>query len=168
MGELKYSFVYDKDTAELEAATLTQIVRNVTDCLKTCPEECNLIEFKVFQYFTHYPNDAYALKLKERSPLLANLSVEDVKKSVILLNVNYETMMSTVTEETPAMPFPTLLGNLGGQLGLFLGMSFLSFFEVLEIVFIIVWEFYGSRIRLKKRQKNISINQVDSFNSNRF
>ncbi len=117
------------------------MIRSPSECLKVCPEECDLIEFNVFQYFSYYPNDAYALQLQARSPLLANLSLEDVKESVILLNVNYETMVSTIVEETPAMTFPTLLGNLGGQLGLFLGMSFLSFIELFEILFILVWEF---------------------------
>jgi len=87
----------------------------------------------------------YALELRNRSRLLKNLSVQDIKESVILLNINYETMVSTIIEETPALPFPTLLGNLGGQLGLFLGMSFLSFVELFEMIFIIIWEYFFSK-----------------------
>lgn len=78
--------------------------------------------------------------LRYKHPNLANLSVAEIKDSVALLQVNYETMRSMVIEQTPAQTFPTLLGNLGGQLGLFLGMSFLSFVELFEIIFILSWE----------------------------
>lgn len=122
------------------------MIRNTSECFKKCPEECHQIEYKIFQYFSKYPNDAYALELKKNSRLLANLSVKDVKKSMILLNVNYETMIATVTEETPAMPFATLLGNLGGQLGLFLGLSVISFVEIVEILVIVFWEYVITKI----------------------
>jgi hypothetical protein len=57
-----------------------------------------------------------------------------------MLNVNYETMTTTIIEEIPELSFPTLLGSLGGQLGLLLGMSFLSFIELFEMMVIVVWE----------------------------
>lgn len=107
-----------------------------------CPEECGLVEFKVFQYFSTYPNKAYAMDLKKRIKQFANLSIETIRESMVLVNVNYETMVTTVIRETPAMPLPTLLGNLGGQLGLFLGMSVLSFVELFEMLFILVWEYF--------------------------
>lgn len=116
--------------------------RNVSECLNLCPKECTSIEFDIFSYFSLYPNDRYALDLQSKTPLLNGLSLIDLKESLILLNINYQTMTTTIVEETPAMTFETLLGSLGGQLGLFLGMSFLSFMEIFEIVFILLWEYF--------------------------
>lgn len=120
------------------------MIRNATECLEKCPEECDQIEFKVFQHFSHYPNDAYASsKLKTQTLLLANnLSVDEIKQSVAMLNINYQSMVTSVIQEVPAMLFPELLSNLGGQLGLFLGISLLSFVELLEFGFVLVWDFF--------------------------
>ena len=36
--------------------------------------------------------------------------------------------------ESPAMTFGQLMSNLGGLLGLYLGVSFVAFFEVIELL----------------------------------
>lgn len=127
--------------------------RNVSECLALCPKECTSIEFDIFSYFSLYPNDRYALDLQSKTPLLSDLSLVDLKESLILLNINYQTMTTTIVEETPAMTFETLLGSLGGQLGLFLGMSFLSFMEIFEIVFILLWEYFFANSSCSKSNR---------------
>lgn len=49
-------------------------------------------------------------------------------------------MTSSIIEETAELTFSSFLGSLGGQLGLLLGMSFLSFLELVEILFTVIWE----------------------------
>ena len=39
-----------------------------------------------------------------------------------------------MVEEVPNIDLLTLISNVGGTLGLFLGMSFLSFLEILELL----------------------------------
>lgn len=126
----------------MEEISNVLVKHNVTECLLACPEECNKQSFNVFTHFSQYPNDLYASFMTSYYSKLAtlNLSNQDLKESVLMLNVNYETMTTTIIEEISELSFPTLLGNLGGQLGLLLGMSFLSFIELFEMMVIIVWE----------------------------
>ena len=53
----------------------------------------------------------------------------------------------------PAMTIITLVSNIGGVLGLFLGISFLSFVEVFELgfdIFLIVYKKLKFREKIKK------------------
>lgn len=91
----------------------------------------------------------YAISLAEQFPRIKalNLSLDDLKESLLQLNINYGCMATTLIEEHAEFPFSTFLANLGGQLGLFLGMSFLSFFEIFEILCIIFWEqFFANKV----------------------
>ncbi len=62
--------------------------------------------------------------------------------------MNYEGYTYTQIEEIPAVTFEQLLGNVGGQLGLFIGISLLSLIECLEILLELAYLFYERRIRI--------------------
>ena len=117
------------------------MLKNITECVEKCPPECHIISFRKFSHYARFPNDKYALALKKRSPLLTNLSLNEIKQSLIRLNINYQSLITTEIGEAPAMSFESLLASLGGHLGLFLGMSLLSFMEIFEILFILVWKY---------------------------
>jgi hypothetical protein len=55
------------------------------------------------------------------------------------VNVFYSTGTFTKINEKPAVTFATLLPDLGGRLGLFLGISILSFVEVFEVFYEIAY-----------------------------
>lgn len=61
-----------------------------------------------------------------------------VKKNFALVNIYYDEIKYTVMEESPAMEIIDLIANVGGTLGLFLGVSFLSFAEIAELIFEII------------------------------
>ena len=56
----------------------------------------------------------------------------------------------TLIEESPNMGVFDLIGKLGGQLGLFLGMSLLSLVEIFEMLFTVVRCLLEKTIRKKK------------------
>ncbi|RNA09553.1 FMRFamide-activated amiloride-sensitive sodium channel isoform X1 [Brachionus plicatilis] len=58
----------------------------------------------------------------------------DVQMSVLMISTFYNDLQYTLIEESPAMTLEALFGLIGGQLGLFMGASFLSFMEILEMV----------------------------------
>ncbi|RNA20730.1 FMRFamide-activated amiloride-sensitive sodium channel isoform X1, partial [Brachionus plicatilis] len=58
----------------------------------------------------------------------------DLVSSVAMISIFYDELQYTFIEESPALNFETLLGLMGGQFGLFMGASFLSFAEILEMV----------------------------------
>ena len=57
-----------------------------------------------------------------------------IKQSVLSLNVYYDQLSYTQISREAKLEIVDLVGSIGGLLGLFLGMSFLSFVELIEIV----------------------------------
>lgn len=62
------------------------------------------------------------------------------------LTVYFPELKYTVVSENPKTEFFSLISNIGGLLGLFIGTSFMSFVEIIEILFEIIFIFYESRI----------------------
>ena len=114
--------------------------------------ECDSISYELSTSFSLFPSDSYGNYLLNNSirnsktesisqnvikNLKAkNLSLEEyIQKSLISLNLFYEEFKYTSINEVPKFTLIDLIANLGGIMGLFLGMSFLSFGEVIVIVF---------------------------------
>ena len=55
------------------------------------------------------------------------------EKSFIRLNIFYDSLSYTLTTESPQMDWVTLLGSIGGNLGLFLGISVFSLCEIVQV-----------------------------------
>ena len=56
----------------------------------------------------------------------------DIDKNLVYLDVFYDELSVTKFEQVPAMTWSALLADLGGQMGLFLGMSAITAAEVVE------------------------------------
>ncbi|CAF1150674.1 unnamed protein product [Brachionus calyciflorus] len=61
-----------------------------------------------------------------------------MKNDLISLNVYYETLNYEEITEKESVEFVGLLSNIGGIAGLFLGISFLSLVEIIEIAIQII------------------------------
>ena len=69
-----------------------------------------------------------------------DLSTYDLYKEYYYsLNVFYPKTQYTLINETPQMTVVSLLSSLGGSLGMFLGFSVFSFFELFELLFQILF-----------------------------
>jgi hypothetical protein len=77
--------------------------------------------------------DKYAVK---NGVIIENeaLSLEDKTNSIIKFNIYYDSLSYTISTESPAMDVVALLSNIGGTLGLFLGVSVLTAVELIEII----------------------------------
>ena len=64
---------------------------------------------------------------------MRTLNQEQVKQSVLKLNIFYDSLEYEYITEKPKMNLVDLLANIGGTLGLCLGISVLSFIEIFEI-----------------------------------
>jgi hypothetical protein len=62
------------------------------------------------------------------------LTFDLVSKSVLSLNVYYDKLLFTQISKDAKIEIVDLVSGIGGLLGLFLGMSFLSFAEIIEII----------------------------------
>ena len=54
------------------------------------------------------------------------------KNSIVRVNIYYEALSYTLSVESPKIDIAAFLANIGGTISLFLGVSVLSIFEVVE------------------------------------
>ena len=92
-----------------------------------------------------YPSTNKALKLANNEKVKAlypkgyNMTRGDLKESILFLNIYYDDLSYTKIDQNPKMLTVDLVSNMGGLLGLFIGISFLSFGELFEVFFEIVF-----------------------------
>ena len=125
-------------------------------CSPDCPVECNS---EILTYSTsslEYPSEGYGnllMNLNEIKSKFPNKSVtyEELKKSTLAINVYYDDLKYTVIEESPSTDLITLIAGMGGTLGLFIGVSFLSFVEIFEILIKILFIFIEEKSKKQNR-----------------
>jgi hypothetical protein len=93
-------------------------------CSEYCPLECDSFNYDI-------------LINSRTSGSLSN-------KDIYGIYVFYEDLKYTLISQQPKMQFIDLISNIGGSLGLFVGISFISFLELFEILIEIIF------IRLEK------------------
>ena len=108
------------------------------NCLSSCPLECDQTLFYTSISSTLLNGYNY-IPLIESNSILSNdfinrtLDAITVRESFVQLYIYYESLSYTLTEELPQMDAVSLLGSIGGNLGLFLGVSFFSLCEIVEV-----------------------------------
>lgn len=70
---------------------------------------------------------------------------EDVKSSYAAIEIAFDRIAVEEIEEKPMILFPALLSNIGGNLGLFFGLSVLTFTEIFELVFVFIAIWWSHR-----------------------
>ena len=123
-------------------------------CGFDCPIECNTIDYSQSISSAFYPSEYYVSVLANKSYLTkfnTNGSFISLQKSVrnylVKLTVNYNQLGYKYIEEQPSKEIYTLVGEIGGQFNLFIGISILSVTEVLELL-IDIWIYTSKRYRL--------------------
>ena len=70
-----------------------------------------------------------------KDPIRSKINnLDEARKDVAMVNIYYKDLGYTSISETKALTIHTVLANYGGQLGLFVGMSLMSFFHLFEII----------------------------------
>lgn len=131
---------------------LTDVYNNIiyetddfnTKVLKECPEECDYTIYSKSVLVSDYGtpvevemqlrNNDY---LRERHP---NSTWQEVRDTILLLRIFYDELKYTHQSQIPKWQIADFVSAIGGTLGLFMGMSFMSLFEIIflicEILFI--------------------------------
>ena len=108
------------------------------NCTNNCPLECNSINYDLTLSTASYPTNFYLNWLLLQNTLTSKYSTKSnnsIQVSVAKINVFYNDMFYMSLTESPAITWDILLGTIGGTLGLFLGVSVLSVFEIFDIIF---------------------------------
>ena len=105
-----------------------------TKCNLECPLECDYVTYDIATSTLDYPSEQFFDDLKNSLEEYEEMSLDEFKKTHLLLNIFYPYREYTEIKEKPTTSFVDLVSNLGGALGIFLGFSIFSFVEVFEIV----------------------------------
>jgi hypothetical protein len=108
-------------------------------CLPLCRLECNQTLYETSVSFKQLIGAQYKAFIMSKSNLLADfinrsLDLTQIEKSIVRVNIYYESLSYTLSSELPQMDIVALLANIGGNLGLFLGVSFFSLCELVEMM----------------------------------
>jgi hypothetical protein len=112
----------------------------IIECNKYCPLECYSISYELTSSFSSYPTRNYAKKSLLNNTIITSkfqnetLTYDLLKESVLSLNIYYDKLTYTGIKKDTKTELIDLISNIGGLLGLFLGISFLSFVEIIEII----------------------------------
>ncbi len=114
-----------------------------------CPLECNTLLYKLTHSSNIFPTEDYAKHLLKNNDVInrssglnRSFTIEDVSKSVASIRINSLSSKYKIVTEMEAITPVQLISNIGGLLGLFMGMSLLSFTEFFELLIMIISEFY--------------------------
>lgn len=123
------------------------------ECIQHCPSECNSISYSVSTSFSSLNiNDFFLNSVKKKfSNSWPNLTLEDIRKNYYSISIYYSDLKYTNISQMAKSSFFDVVSNIGGILGLFIGISFLSFAEILELFLEILF------ILFKSPNKAISI-----------
>ena len=108
------------------------------ECVPLCPLECNLTQYKTVIRSNNLPGDIFVNYVQKNRNLSSDfvtkpINSETVSQSIVSLNIFYESLSYTLSTESPQMDVISLLANIGGHLGLFLGISVFSLCEIVEV-----------------------------------
>ena len=142
MSLLKETVVCETDEqTECNKEIFTKYRSNDLECLTPdwCPLECYSHEYKPFLSFGKIETTLHSDMIHQREHLLKDfvtkpINSEKLKNSIVKLDIFYDSLSYTISTESPKLDTVSFLANLGGTLGLFLGLSVFSLFELVEVL----------------------------------
>ena len=134
---------------------------HLTKC--DCPLECDSQTFPLTVSSSSYPTRALANQIVNHTgyelanffPNVSAVTYEDLKSHTLCLNFYYGDMNYIYIQELAKIGFFDLISSIGGLLGLFIGTSFLSFFELVDVFLRFLYsEFEYKKAKKKARRLN--------------
>ena len=117
-------------------------------CSKECPLECDSVKYDLSISFTKLIVERVVSLANELggivNPKFKMLTEKD-SQDLVFVNVFYKDLDYTSISQLPKMDFFDLVSNIGGNLGLFIGVSFLSFAEIIEFIIEAVYILFESK-----------------------
>ena len=132
--------------------------KNDKHCLVDCPSECDITHYETRVSSLTFPTDHYKTLLDSARP---RSSAELSDKSTLAVNLYYKSGSFTKIVEKPRLSFLIFLSNLGGTFGLFLGVSFLTLVEIVELVYEVTlyFVFFGTRFLSSSAKKPLILSE---------
>ena len=128
-------------------ATHDFVTRN---CLDQCPAECVTRGIYPQLSYRRYPQGSYAEKMLKTSHMLVSKYANqtdfesNLTKSVLRVTIRYHSLAYKEIVEEARMSWKSLLGELGGYLHIFLGISLISFIDIFQFIGLFLSESFCS------------------------
>jgi len=135
-----------KVCADIKLDNLTS--GNSSEC--TCETPCEVIRYNLEMSNLRFPSE------QARSFLAYKYKVSEdyVKRNFLKLNVFFEALNYETIEQKVAYEVPGLFGDIGGQMGLFIGASILTILELFDYIYEVIKEkVVGGKLSRKKDKK---------------
>ncbi|XP_038050004.1 acid-sensing ion channel 1A-like [Patiria miniata] len=116
----------------MKALEVHRSLVSLSEC--TCPIACDYVTYETTLSTAKYPSQSVSTEIDRAFQGDADISDGYVKENFVYLDVYYSELSTITYEQVQAMPFTALLGDLGGQLGLFLGASVITGVELLDYI----------------------------------
>ena len=134
------------------------------ECMSSCPLECNTAEINYSISSMQILGELYVNYVNERRNLRNDfvtkpLVAEVVRNSFAILNIYYESLSYKESTESAKLDAAALFGVIGGNMGLFLGVSLFTFGELLamciDVYFMLKKNKYALHVIEKKNVNEI-------------
>ncbi|XP_035500125.1 acid-sensing ion channel 1-like isoform X2 [Scophthalmus maximus] len=114
-----------------------------------CETPCNMTRYSKELSFVKIPSKASAKYLAKKY----NKSEQYIKENILVLDVFFEALNYETIEQRKAYEVAGLLGDIGGQMGLFIGASILTILELFDYFYEVI-KYKLCRCSDKKRHNN--------------
>jgi hypothetical protein len=105
-------------------------------CSELCPLECDSIDYSLTTYTLDYPSVGNISKRDKSKHFNSKFrTYEEIHRNFYSLVIYYKDLKYTLIKEEPNMILADLISNIGGLMGVFTGLSFISFVEIIELLF---------------------------------
>ncbi|KAM4691301.1 acid-sensing ion channel 2 isoform 2-T2 [Rhinophrynus dorsalis] len=121
-----------KECAEPALGLLTE--KDVGNCL--CMMPCNLTRYNKELSMVKIPSRTSAKYLEKKF----NKSEKYISENILVLDVYFEALNYETIEQRKAYEVAGLLGDIGGQMGLFIGASILTILELFDYIYELIKE----------------------------
>ncbi|XP_041424207.1 acid-sensing ion channel 1C [Xenopus laevis] len=126
---------YEKADKFLDAL----IMANNQSC--PCGTPCRTERYQKELSMVKIPSNASAKYLAKKY----NKSVEYIRENILVLDIFFEALNYEMIEQKEAYEVAGLLGDIGGQMGLFIGASILTILEIFDYLYEVRHPFFHSR-----------------------
>ena len=122
---------------------------HMENCILQCPLECNKTQFTFTLTSQKYTGPLFEALVKSNPVYSSDFTItpiteETASNKFVEAIIYYDSLTFTSSEDSPSMDIVSLLGNIGGTLGLLLGLSVLTLCESIHV-------FIETMILLKKK-----------------
>jgi hypothetical protein len=121
-------------------------------CYKECPSECDSVKYDYSISATKFSIENYSNYLMSLGSSVntnfKNLTSND-SENLIFFNVYYDKTSYTSISEVPQWSLFDLIASIGGTFGLFIGISFLSLIEIIELLIEVLIIIFRKRQRIE-------------------